>query len=93
MGNLTIRDIDGRALAILRARASRRGIAVDQLAREIVETNALTGLVEAEDGAPAGDVSVVRQQTSERLAALRARTRKPFWADSAELIRHDRDSR
>jgi hypothetical protein len=95
MGHLVIEAIDDRALAKLQERARRRGVPVDQLVREIIEVDALLSptIAQPEPKGLTDDERAERRKIAERMAEIRARTLKPLWADSALLIREDRDTR
>jgi hypothetical protein len=95
MSDLVIHDMNERVLAVLQERARRRGIALDALVREIVESEALLAPTPLKPEPPqlsAGE-RAERKRLAARMAEIRARTIKPLWADSALLIREDRDTR
>jgi len=95
MGDLVIHDMNDRALAALQERARRRGVPLNTLVREIVEADALLAPMPLKPEPPhlSEAERAERQRLTARMAEIRARTIKPLWADSALLIREDRDTR
>ena len=95
MANIVIHDMDDRALAVLQERARRRGVSLDAVIREIVEADALLSPSPTRPEPPqmSEEERARRHQIAARMAEIRSQTLKPLWADSALLIREDRDTR
>ncbi len=95
MGDLLVKNLDDRALAALRERARNRGAVLGDMVREIIETEALLSPTPRRPEPPllSEQERAERHRIAARMAEIRARTLKPLWADSALLIREDRDTR
>lgn len=95
MSDIVVRNIDNRALAVLQERARKRGVGLDELVREIVETDALLCPTPMKPEPPklSDEERTERRRLAARMAEIRSRTLKPLWADGALLIREDRDTR
>jgi hypothetical protein len=95
MSDLLVRDLDDRALAVLEERARSRGVLLDGVIREILENDALLSPTAGKPEPPllSEQERIARNRVAARMAEIRSRTLKPLWADSALLIREDRDKR
>jgi len=95
MGDLFVKNVDDRALAALQQRARNRGMLLDDLVRKILEAEALLSPTpcKPEPRLLSEQERAERSRIAARMAEIRARTLKPLWADSALLIREDRDRR
>jgi hypothetical protein len=95
MADIIIHDMDDRALAALKERAQRRGVALDELVREIIETEALLVPTPLKPEPPklSETERAERRRLADRMARIRAKTLKPLAVDTTLLIREDRDTR
>jgi len=95
MGDLLVRGLDDRALAVLQERARNRGVVLDDLVREIIENDALLSPTPHKSEPPllSKQERRARDEVAARMAEIRSHTLKPLSADSALLIREDRDTR
>lgn len=95
MAELVIKDIGDRMLTALEERARRRGIAVDDLVRQVIEADVMLSPTLAKPEPPrlSDEERAERRRLAQRMTEIRARTLKPLWADSALMIREDRDTR
>ena len=95
MADIIIHDMDDRALAALKERAQRRGVALDELVREIIETEALLVPTPLKPETPklSETERAERRRLADRMARIRAKTLKPLAVDTTLLIREDRDTR
>jgi hypothetical protein len=95
MAELVIRGINDRVLTALQERARRRGIAVDDMVREVIEVDVLLSPTPTKPEPPqlSEEERAERRRLAVRMAEIRSQTLKPLWADSALMIREDRDTR
>jgi hypothetical protein len=95
MGDLLVRDLDDRVLAVLQERARNRGVVLDDVVREIIENDAMLSPTPRKPEPPllSKQERIARNEIAARMAEIRSRTLKPLWADSALLVREDRDTR